>query len=154
MPASYILTEPSPAASSYVRSGRGGAGNTFRTANLPSPPTTASHIVSSAAATAPAASSRSGRRFFSGVGGAGNAHKANERPHVSLDDEVRRMAAREEHAAAMGHCGIGGAGNVFRRKASDASSSSKEVEDDGSSVSSLGSKTKIWAQVRNSLTRD
>ena len=157
MPSNYILTEPSPSTSSYIRSGRGGAGNTFRTNNrAPSTATSVSHAIpaSSVAANCPT-STANARRFFSGVGGAGNAHKASERPPISLDDEVRRIAAREEHAAAMGHCGIGGAGNVYyRRKASDASDTSAKEIDDQSSVSSLGSKTNLWTAVRNSFGRD
>jgi hypothetical protein len=151
MPSQYVLTEHAPTTSSYIRSGRGGAGNTFRTTSSSRP----ASVSTTAAAPVPAASSSSTRRFFSGVGGAGNAHQANERPLLSLDDEVRRMAAREEHAATMGHCGIGGAGNVYyRRKASDASDHSAKSVDDASSVSSVGSKKNLWMQVRNSLTRD
>ncbi|KAG9255671.1 uncharacterized protein F5Z01DRAFT_672975 [Emericellopsis atlantica] len=131
---SYILTEPAPSTTSYIRSGRGGAGNTFRA----SPQTTSTTITTSRA---PASSSP--RRFFSGVGGAGNVHKASERPSASaiLDDELRRRTAREENS--MGHCGIGGAGNVYRRKGSDASS---QVSDT-SSVSSTGSRSKLWAKM-------
>ena len=150
MPAQYVITEHAPTSSSYIRSGRGGAGNTFRTTSSSRPAS-----VTVPAAPAASSSSASSRRFFSGVGGAGNAHQANERPLLSLDDEVRRMAAREEHAASMGHCGIGGAGNVYyRRKASDASEQSNKSLDDQSSVSSLGSKKGLWTQVRNSFSRD
>jgi len=131
MGSSYIITEPAPSTTSYIRSGRGGAGNTFRAS---SPTTRSSSTTSSSHNQQP-------RRFFSGVGGAGNAHEASERPAVSLDDEVRRMAAREEHAARLGHCGIGGAGNVYRRSGSDASDSS------ASSISSQTSKSKLWARV-------
>jgi hypothetical protein len=165
MPANYVLTEPAPSTTSYMRSGRGGAGNTFRTnasassrAGSSSSQNTTT-VPLSAAISCPTSTVNS-RRFFSGVGGAGNAHKASERPTISLDDEVRRMAAREEHAAAMGHCGIGGAGNVYyRRKASDASESSTSSApgkdlDDQSSVSSLGSKKGIWNAVRHSFGRD
>jgi hypothetical protein len=133
----YIITEPAPSTTSYIRSGRGGAGNILRTSSASNAnTTTTSHRV-------PSNPPSSTRRFFSGVGGAGNAHEASERPALSLDDEVRRLAAREEHSSHMGHCGIGGAGNVYRRKPSDAS-----VESDSrSSISSVSSKSKLWARV-------
>lgn len=132
----YIITEPAPSTTTYIRSGRGGAGNILRASSTTPNTTTTSHRVPS---TAPSST----RRFFSGVGGAGNAHEASERPALSLDDEVRRLAAREEHVSERGHCGIGGAGNVYRRKASDAS-----VESDSrSSISSVSSKTKLWARM-------
>ncbi|KAI9900966.1 hypothetical protein N3K66_005228 [Trichothecium roseum] len=153
MPGQYIITEPSPSTTSYLRSGRGGAGNITR------PPTTTTSSTPSSSTTAPASSSRS-LRFFSGVGGAGNAHKADERPVLSLDDEVRRLAAQQD--AAVGHCGIGGAGNVYRRKASDAGSSSSsssgssggindDAKSDVSEASSLG-RAKMWA--RGAFRRD
>jgi hypothetical protein len=148
MPANYYITEPAPSTTSFIRSGRGGAGNTFR-----APATSSTHRVSNNAPSSSnnAQQASSARRFFSGVGGAGNAHKASERPAISLDDEVRRLAARDS-AAQSGHCGIGGAGNVYRRKASDAGSSSSSSEDgaqdDGrSSISSVSSKAKLWARM-------
>ncbi|KAL6857464.1 hypothetical protein ACO1O0_004900 [Amphichorda felina] len=151
MPANYIITEPAPSTTTYIRSGRGGAGNTFRVSSSGS---SSSHSTTTTRVTTSSSSSSSqspARRFFSGVGGAGNVHEASERPTVSLDDEVRRMAAREEHAAQIGHCGIGGAGNVYRRKPSDASdrSSGSNCNDDGrSSISSVSSTSKLWARVR------
>ncbi|KID96485.1 hypothetical protein MAJ_07541, partial [Metarhizium majus ARSEF 297] len=130
----YLVTEPAPSTASYVRCGRGGAGNTFRAQAAPSP------AVSSSSAAAPSPS-----RFFSGIGGAGNAHAhcASERPPAtaSLDDAVRHAAARD--SAPVGYCGRGGAGNVYRRKESDASSSSC-----ASSVrSSVSSTAKLWSRV-------
>jgi hypothetical protein len=48
---------------------------------------------------------------------------------------------------AAGHVGIGGAGNVFHRKDSDAGS-------DSSSSSSMSSKSKLWARVSSTFSRD
>ena len=110
----YIVTESSPRTTTFIRHGRGGAGNTVR-AESPSHPRSAI-LTSPIVATA--------RRFYSGIGGAGNARKAGERPPITLDEDFRRAAARDQ--ARVCHTGIGGAGNVFRRKASDASSMSSE----------------------------
>ncbi|KAH6874762.1 hypothetical protein B0T10DRAFT_498501 [Thelonectria olida] len=132
----YIVTEGAPSTNTYMRSGRGGAGNVVRVTNTHKP---SSHAVS---ATAPT------RRFFSGIGGAGNAHEASERPTLSIEEEYHRAAARDQ--ANAGHCGIGGAGNVYRRKASDASSS----HSDASSSSTMSAKEKMWARVSNTFHHD
>jgi hypothetical protein len=131
---SYIVTEPSPSTTSYVRSGRGGAGNITRASKAAQK--TTSHSSS------PLAPSR---RYFSGIGGAGNVHQASEHPTISLDEEYERAAARDQ--ADVGHCGIGGAGNVFKRKGSDASS-------DASSRSSISSKSKLWSRMSATFSRD
>jgi hypothetical protein len=141
MPSNYIITEPAPSSTTYMRSGRGGAGNTYR--GTP---------ITTTGSAAPSTVSVSSRRFFTGVGGAGNVHQANERPAMSIDDEVRRLA-REELSSA-GHTGIGGAGNVYRRKASDASDSSAADEDARSSMSAASSSKKLWARVSSSFARD
>ncbi|RGP70394.1 hypothetical protein FLONG3_7465 [Fusarium longipes] len=137
--ANYILTEPSPSTNVFVRSGRGGYGNISRTSKQT---TSTSRTVVTPSATTPVAPSR---RFFSGIGGAGNVHSVSEQPSVSLDDEYDRIAARDQMAA--GHVGIGGAGNVFHRKGSDAGS-------DSSSSSSMSSKTKLWSRVSSTFSRD
>jgi hypothetical protein len=149
MKGGYIITESSPSTTTYMRSGRGGMGNTFRAA-----PTTVRSAVSSSSQPAivsqpssSSSSSASSRRFFSGIGGAGNVHSASERPALSLDDDFRRAAARD--AAPVGYTGIGGWGNVYRRKQSDASDSSAStaVDDDVSSeTSSMTTKSKMWAR--------
>lgn len=131
----YIVTEPSPSTTNYIRSGRGGAGNIVRASKSSS----TSHSISTSS------SSASARRFFSGIGGAGNAHEASERPALSLDEEYNRAAARD--LSSVGHCGIGGAGNIYRRKTSDAASSC-------SSSSSMSTKSKLWARVSDSFNRD
>jgi hypothetical protein len=138
----FIITEPAPSSTSYIRSGRGGAGNTFPISAL---------ATSAPSTTAPKKTASSSRRFFSGIGGAGNAHAANERPPVSLDDEFRARAAARDKSS--GHCGIGGAGNVYVRKSSNASEMSIE-DDDASSRSSMSSKAKLWARVSGTFARD
>ncbi|KAH6696897.1 hypothetical protein F5X68DRAFT_196273 [Plectosphaerella plurivora] len=98
---------PSLAPNSYTHSGRGGAGNTYRVSASASSSTPASSPVSSSSA----------RRFFhSGIGGAGNVHAAADRPPagLNLDEEIARARARER--SGVGRSGIGGAGNIFRRK--------------------------------------
>ncbi|RGP64819.1 hypothetical protein FSPOR_7755 [Fusarium sporotrichioides] len=141
--ANYILTEPSPSTNVFVRSGRGGYGNIARASKQTT--STASRTVVTPSVTATTTPTAPSRRFFSGIGGAGNVHRASEQPSVSLDDEYDRIAARDQMAA--GHVGIGGAGNVFHRKESDAGS-------DISSSSSLSSKTKLWARVSSTFSRD
>jgi hypothetical protein len=127
MPSTYIITESSPKTTTYIRAGRGGAGNIrAHTSSAPSSSHTQApsrHILSASSLAS------SARRFYSGIGGAGNAHAADERPPLNLDDDFRRAAARD-NATRVCHTGIGGAGNVFRRKASDASS----VDSDADSV--------------------
>ncbi|KAL6922198.1 hypothetical protein ACHAPO_002961 [Fusarium lateritium] len=140
--ANYILTEPSPSTNVFVRSGRGGYGNISR-ASKQTTSTTSRTVVTPSTTTTTTVSPP--RRFFSGIGGAGNVHRASEQPSVSLDDEYDRIAARDQMAA--GHVGIGGAGNVFHRKESDAGSHV-------SSSSSLSSKTKLWARVSSTFSRD
>lgn len=139
----FIITEPAPSSSSYIRSGRGGAGNLFPIAALPA---------TTAPSTTTTPSSSSPRRFFSGIGGAGNAHAANERPPVSLDQEFRSRAAARDKSS--GHCGIGGAGNVYVRKPSNAGSEESIDDDDASSRSSMSSKAKLWARVSGTFARD
>ncbi|EGY13612.1 hypothetical protein HYQ45_005188 [Verticillium longisporum] len=124
-----LVTTPRPTAAPNTRihTGRGGAGNTFRAA--PSKTSSSSPVSGSAAASAsaPAAASSAGpstartagpssstRRFYSGIGGAGNVHAAGERPAVSFEEEIARARAREK--SGVGRVGIGGAGNIFRRK--------------------------------------
>ncbi|KAG7136707.1 hypothetical protein HYQ45_005867 [Verticillium longisporum] len=124
-----LVTTPRPTAAPNTRihTGRGGAGNTFRAA--PSKASSSSSVSGSASASAPAptaassagpstartaAPSSSTRRFYSGIGGAGNVHAAGERPAVSFEEEIARARAREK--SGVGRVGIGGAGNIFRRK--------------------------------------
>ncbi|KXJ87680.1 hypothetical protein Micbo1qcDRAFT_167235 [Microdochium bolleyi] len=119
----FTINEPHPtvAKNSFTHAGRGGAGNHFR-APLTTP---ASGVTSPALTSKPLPPSA---RFYSGRGGAGNAHSKAERPVISFDEEYARHAAHEQKL--RGHVGRGGAGNAFdsskadsaARKGSDASS--------------------------------
>lgn len=131
-----FLKSPTATQTSYIRSGRGGAGNFHSASKIPQ-----STITTPAATTTKKKSGT--RRFFTGIGGAGNAHKAAERPTINLDDEIRRVEARD--AQPEGHYGIGGAGNVFRQH--------KDGGREGS-VSSVGSGAWLLAGVRGRFSRD
>ncbi|TFB07502.1 hypothetical protein CCMA1212_001233 [Trichoderma ghanense] len=146
MPVKYIFTESAPSQTNYFRSGRGGAGNTFRTSAVPS---TATSSVSTTTTTSASASSSAAQprhlpnqRFFSGIGGAGNVHPADELQSALLSSlETMSPLSNPER----GHVGRGGAGNVYcggRRKTSDAGSS---VSSAGSVASSVSEKAKAWA---------
>lgn len=142
----YIITEPMPTTTTYMRSGRGGAGNTFRVPSGPRQPPTqvisTDAPASASASAAAAASSQQPRRYHSGIGGAGNVHMTSEKPTLSLDERFRRMVAREQHAT-VGRCGIGGAGNVYRKP--------EPVADDAASVNS---RTRLWTRVSSTFSRD
>ncbi|KAF4837134.1 hypothetical protein CGCTS75_v001390 [Colletotrichum tropicale] len=131
MPSQIFVTEPHPTVvpNTYIYSGRGGAGNIFK-----APVTTPATGVTTPLK--PVSANNSARRFYSGIGGAGNAHSATERPVISFDEDFDRQQVRDR--AVVGHVGIGGAGNVSRRKGSDASSVLSE-ESSASSGSSLKS---------------
>src|SRR4051794_31059770 len=98
----YTITEPHPTVpqNSYTHSGRGGAGNIFRApATTPAsgvPPLTQTRSNDSARSSVSSGSTSSGAgtRFYSGRGGAGNAHAASERPVISFDEEYARADAR------------------------------------------------------------
>lgn len=116
---SYTITEPHPtvAKNTYVHAGRGGAGNHFRAPQTTSPsgvPTALAPVGTNATSTTAGCVSVGGaRRFYSGRGGAGNAHSHAERPVLSFEDEFSR-ADKRERSAALGsgyHVGRGGAGN-------------------------------------------
>ncbi|KAK6857171.1 hypothetical protein PG990_010991 [Apiospora arundinis] len=120
----FTVNEPHPtvAKDSFTHSGRGGAGNFFR-----APETTPSTGISTAPVTT--APRPSPGRFYSGRGGAGNAHASAQRPVMSIEESYRLQSHIE--AKAVGYVGRGGAGNAFvkgvpasasQRKGSDASS--------------------------------
>ncbi|EHK39485.1 hypothetical protein TRIATDRAFT_260217 [Trichoderma atroviride IMI 206040] len=133
MPSGYIFTESAPSQSTFYRSGRGGAGNTFRT--------TSSTSSSSSSSSSPAATftprQLPSQRFFSGIGGAGNVHQAAELQPAIL----RSLETPADHNPSVGYVGRGGAGNVYRRKTSDAGSMSSA----DSASSSVSDKAKLWA---------
>jgi len=112
----YTVTEPHPTVpqNSYTHAGRGGAGNFFR-----APRTTPASGIPTPADLKPVTSNSStSRRFYSGRGGAGNAHPIEvAQPSLSFDEEYNRAEAREQRVArGMGyHVGRGGAGNIAKK---------------------------------------
>ncbi|WQF88799.1 hypothetical protein CDEST_13813 [Colletotrichum destructivum] len=141
MPSQIFVTEPHPtvAPNTYIYSGRGGAGNIFR-APVTTPAAGITTPLKPAAVNGP-------RRFYSGIGGAGNRHTAQERPVRTFDEDFDRQEMRDR--AAISHVGIGGAGNVMR-KSSDASSvlSDESSVSDASSLKSLKERGgNLWRRV-------
>ncbi|KAI2625634.1 hypothetical protein GGR54DRAFT_508497 [Hypoxylon sp. NC1633] len=144
----YTVTEPHPTirTNSYVRSGRGGAGNYFR-APAPTPITSKSTTTTTTTTKPPAPS-----RFHFGRGGAGNVHVSATNPMLSFDEVFARLTRIAN--LRIGHVGRGGAGNVCPSprpnatvdlcKGSDASS-----EYTVSSFGSFGSLSKIWSRLRD-----
>ncbi|KAL2152589.1 hypothetical protein VTH82DRAFT_5773 [Thermothelomyces myriococcoides] len=164
----YTITEPHPTVpqNSYTHSGRGGLGNFFRApattspSGVPTPATTSTTSSSSS-------SSSSRRRFYSGRGGAGNAHAASERPVMSFDEEVARAEVREKkNSGGVSHVGRGGAGNIIFNAASSADNNH---DDDGaelgrrvsagtegsrrSSASTSSSLSGFWDRVKSAAAR-
>ncbi|TPX14407.1 uncharacterized protein E0L32_005371 [Thyridium curvatum] len=144
---SYTFTEPHPTvpANSITHSGRGGAGNHFRAPSQTTPSAgVPSHELCTVRTSASSVKATPARRFYSGRGGAGNAHAACEKPVLSFDDEYAAAAARDR--ASSGFVGRGGAGNAVysaSRSAayveiggSDGKSKSHRGGDDAGSVAS------------------
>ncbi|KAK4104634.1 hypothetical protein N658DRAFT_504231 [Parathielavia hyrcaniae] len=146
---SYTITEPHPTVpqNTFTHVGRGGAGNFLRAPATTSPsgvPTPAS------SRTTPSSSTSTGR-FYSGRGGAGNAHAAGERrAALSFDEEFARAEVREKTARI--HVGRGGAGNFFTTSSSGSNNKSADGEElaradsAGSAASSRSSG--FWERVR------
>jgi hypothetical protein len=128
MPSHYSITEPHPTATTYLHSGRGGAGNTFRAPKNSTDGSTARGPASALKTGLPASSSK----YSAGRGGAGNIHAVSERPVFSFDDELERQNTRERKMrdGSVWHVGRGGAGNFT-------SSQTKSARKD--STSSTGS---------------
>ncbi|KAM0250920.1 hypothetical protein ACHAQJ_008416 [Trichoderma viride] len=135
MPSNYVFTESSPSQTQFYRSGRGGAGNIFRTSAISSTASSSLSPVTSTSTITPR--QLPNQRFFSGIGGAGNVHQADELQPALLGS----LETPGDQNPPVGYCGRGGAGNVYRRKTSDASS----VSSAGSNASSMGEKAKLWA---------
>lgn len=132
----FTITEPHPTVhqNAYTHAGRGGAGNFFR-----APPTTAPSGVPTPITPTMSnstISSTSSTRFYSGRGGAGNAHFEIERPIISFEDEVSRADMRDQMD--YGHyVGRGGAGNFASKKKSRKGSEASHASN--SSTSSVKS---------------
>ncbi|KAH6641657.1 hypothetical protein F5144DRAFT_142249 [Chaetomium tenue] len=159
MPSLYTITEPHPTVpqDSYTHSGRGGLGNFFRAPATTSPSgvPTPSHTTK----TTTSSSSSTPRRFYSGRGGAGNAHHAQTSAATPSFDE--EFALRESAlTSVVGHVGRGGAGNVFSsskggvdgtgvalaRRDSASTEGSARSEASSSSSSSLAG---FWGRVKS-----
>lgn len=147
MPFKYSVTEPPPSTTSYIRTGRGGAGNVRPSTHFNNSTTT----TSASNNTSTTSNSARPRRFFTGIGGAGNVASAGT-ASSPLDDAISHAAARDS-APPLGYCGRGGAGNRYYnaperyvRKPSDASTSSA-VSEASSARSSMSSTAKLWARV-------
>ncbi|KAE8453086.1 hypothetical protein EG329_012273 [Mollisiaceae sp. DMI_Dod_QoI] len=131
MPSHYQVTEPHPTVSSYARTGRGGAGNTFK-APKTSNGTTAKGPASLFEHGLPASSGK----FSAGRGGAGNIHEPSERPIFSFDEELERETTREQraHQGSAWHVGRGGAGNWATERPSQGRKDSTSSGDSNGSV--------------------
>jgi len=132
MPSTYQVTEPHPHAGKYIHSGRGGAGNTFKTPKTTNGATARgpASVLGHELPTAP--------KFSSGRGGAGNIHDSSERAIFSFDEELERQNTREqmEKGGAVWHVGRGGAGNwTTSRSSSGRKDSSSSAESNESSRS-------------------
>ncbi|KAH6604525.1 hypothetical protein Trco_006232 [Trichoderma cornu-damae] len=129
MPSNYAFAGSSPSQPNVYRGGRGGAGNIVRASPLSS---TSSPVTSTLTPR-----ELPNQRFFSGIGGAGNVHQADQlRPAL-----LRSLEAPGDQNPEISHYGRGGFGNVYRRETSDASS----VSSAGSDIGSISEKTKLWA---------
>jgi hypothetical protein len=168
----YTITEPHPTVpqNSYTHSGRGGAGNFFRApattspSGVPTPAdltTAATRTRTSSSTTTTTSSSSTARRFYSGRGGAGNAHStSSERPVLLFDEEFTRAEVRDKRAM-VGYAGRGGAGNIFSSGAGSVKKSGSESGDDGETLARRDSSSTegsarsgmsvsgLWARVRS-----
>lgn len=133
---SFHITEPHPSVkSSYIYSGRGGAGNVVRIS-----PT---DVTEGATASGPAsrvklAAPPTNAFYATGRGGAGNM-KRTERAMFSFDEELQQQERLRAQQAPVYHIGRGGAGNLVdemkprsqRQNSASSDASSVESEKDG-----------------------
>lgn len=167
----YTITEPHPsvAQNSYIHSGRGGAGNFLRAPLTTAPSGVPTPVVVPLQPTASrgsltSTSSTASRFYYSGRGGAGNAHAAIERPVLSFEEEYNARARRGEEPeaeeaiitmsptlASHGHLvGRGGAGNFAGKKKRSGSSSSSSA---ASSASGRSGGSVGWRRRLSNLFR-
>jgi len=139
MPSSYSVVEPHPTANTFVHSGRGGAGNTFK-----APKTTQGSTARGPASLFEAGLPQGSGKFSSGRGGAGNIHPSSEKAIFSFDEELERQTTRERKIkdGAIYHVGRGGAGNFAQTRAASGrkDSSSSRDSDDSSRTSGFFSR--------------
>lgn len=138
---SFHITEPHPnPKSSYIYSGRGGAGNALRISpSSLTPGSTASGPASRVKLSPPPSNSV----YAVGRGGAGNMKKSEHRAMFSFDEELQAQERLRSQQAPVYHIGRGGAGNLVNedgerssragvmRTGSAGSVSSVESEKDG-----------------------
>jgi hypothetical protein len=149
---SYTLREPHPtvAQNSYTHSGRGGAGNFFRApVTTPSAGVATTYSPATTSSSSSSSSSSSAGRFYSGRGGAGNAHKVAER-HVMSFDEEYALADAVERKQSAGHIGRGGAGNVYGSSSALSKKDRKHSQGAASDTSSRRDSTSTTGSERQS----
>ncbi|KAK8071209.1 hypothetical protein PG997_011412 [Apiospora hydei] len=141
----FTVNEPHPTVEkdSYTHSGRGGAGNFFR-----APETTPSTGISTEPITT--APRPSMGRFYSGRGGAGNAHASAQRPVMSFEESYKLQSLIEEKAT--GYVGRGGAGNAVVKGVPASSSGGQRKGSDASSVASSRSSGSIRSNLMERIS--
>ena len=144
----YSVVEPHPhPATSYLATGRGGAGNIIKAKDLSK---------GSDAQGPPSKIALSSRRpsttFISGRGGMGNLHPVSERAIFSFDEELERQMKMENDIAPVFHTGRGGAGNYASTNASSRQKSMERRGSETDSTRSAGS-TASGADVANQKIR-
>lgn len=135
MTSHYQVTEPHPhvSASSFIHSGRGGAGNTFK-----APKTTDGSHARGPASLFSRGLPETSSKFSSGRGGAGNILPSSKKALFSFDEELERQSTREKKMSEGGlwHVGRGGAGNYATgRPANERKESTSSVDSNGSAGS-------------------
>ncbi|KAM3074688.1 hypothetical protein ACMFMG_008113 [Clarireedia jacksonii] len=128
----YQVTEPHPSVttSSFIHSGRGGAGNTFK-----APPTTNGRDARGPASLFSRGLPETSIKFSSGRGGAGNILPTSKKAPFSFDEELDRQSTRDKkmNAGGIWHVGRGGAGNwAAGRPSSERKNSESSVDSSGS----------------------
>lgn len=141
---SYQITEPHPHVGAYMHSGRGGAGNTFK-----SPKTTDAATAYGPASLFGSKLPQTSKYYAAGRGGAGNIHNNTDRAAFSFDEELQRQATRDNKAkqGAAYHVGRGGAGN-WNSARSPSTSTRKD-----SSSSSGSTRSGFFARLSNTFDR-
>jgi hypothetical protein len=128
----YQVTEPHPSVttSSFIHSGRGGAGNTFK-----APPTSNGRDARGPASLFSRGLPETSMKFSSGRGGAGNILPTSKKAPFSFDEELERQSTRDKkmNAGGIWHVGRGGAGNwAAGRPSSERKNSESSVDSSGS----------------------
>lgn len=112
----FSITEPHPSVPShttYIHTGRGGAGNATRISSkevTPGPTATGPPSRVNLKLPKPPSSGH----FLTGRGGAGNVHR--ERTIFSFDEELRQQQRLQANAAPIYSTGRGGSGNIIDDK--------------------------------------